>query len=180
MSAKAQHWAIKWQASKESNDSPWYKEMIRCEELKKRYEIQLKKQQETNTEKKLENLCDDINVLTKNYLANRYSFLISPARYQSIERLVNYSKETQKKPITPGNKLNNICSYLLKELNDTEKSHNKNPFSRQFTKSKLAGTYMSIFEQNGVNPNNRALVKNANEFKTDEEDTWFSCFPKLI
>lgn len=179
MQTYAEHWAIKWQASKESNKQS-YQKMVQYQELAEQYATQLKKQQEPNEEIKLKNLYDDIHTATDHYLASHCSFFMSAARHKSIERLRQYSSETKKKSISTEHKLNEISSYLLKELNDTEKSHNQNPFSNYFTKSKLASTYMCIFEQNGIDPNNKGLIKDSNDFQSDVEEAFFSCFPKII
>jgi len=178
--ALLEHWSTKWIASEETNQQ-YYKKMVFYETLIKHYRGQIKKRLEKEEKNKLQNLCSDLTSFTNRYLNSHHFFSINPARKKSIERLLQHSEEAmQNTRLSTEGKLVEIAGFLVKELNDTELSHNNNLFSIKCTKSRLARTYMRIFEENGINPTTHALVKKANEFESDETDNFCHFIPKLF
>lgn len=172
--AHAVTWSNIWRA-KESNQYA-YNKMIGYQLLEEHYKIQLEKRLETVEEKKLYNLCRDLNVATDKYLSRHCFFSPAAERLQSIKRISDHNQATlQERTLPTHKKLLEIQGFLLKEFNETEQSHNSNLFSRQFTKSHYAATLMSVFEENGIDPNDERLKTKANEFNTDNTDN--SCIP---
>jgi len=168
MHAHSELWSIKWQAARES-DQYSYRQMQYYLQLEKQYLAQARKKSENDVQKKLSNLCSDIETKTQYYLNSRICFFMHPSRKKSIDRLRHFSLDIQNKSWSFETKLIALEGYLLKELNDTETSHNNNFISKKFTVSRLATLYMSIFDENGIDPKSNILKKKANEYFSDEE-----------
>ena len=169
--AHVETWSTLWQATSESDIVP-YNQMIDYQTLEQRYAIQLEKRQEKVKAIKLKNLYDDLLLATQEYLAS--NCVVNLSRLDSINRLLTHCESTlSDNLLSVDEKRIEIAGFLLKELNDTESSHNNNFFSRKYTLSKLATAYMSVFEENGIEPNSVLIQNKANELKAKERESGF-------
>lgn len=169
MKAYVETWSSIWQATSESNPDSFNK-MIDYQTREQRYAVQLQKRQEKFKALKLKNLYTDLLSAIQDYLTN--NCVVNPARLDSISRLLAHCETTlNDTALSIDEKRIEIAGCLLKELNDTENSHNNNFFSKRYTLSKLATAYMSVFEENGIEPNNPLIQNKANELKAKERDS---------
>lgn len=169
-------WSSLWQATSEK-DLTRYKKMMQYQEIAQQYHTRLQKRSQKDPEIRFKQIYDDIMRVTNEYVAKHNPHTMHPDRKASILRLRRYSESMlHHKTLPIQRKLIDISAFLLKELNETEISHNNNCFSNQFTTSSLANAYMSIFEENNIDLNNDLLQRTAAEFQPDIEPSG-CCLP---
>ncbi|MCL5261380.1 MAG: hypothetical protein M1561_06920 [Gammaproteobacteria bacterium] len=128
----------------------WIHKMIRLTKQNiEKYKILLTAQ--ASIETRYQKLYSDISAALANY--NKNCSKHSQQRTNSIATLQKVLNDTTNSSLSLSEKYDRLSQAIVLELNAVERDHNKDTFSKIFTFSRLAETYIEVLRDNCINPN---------------------------